>query len=94
MSADESIASAIFEWDDENVEHIAQHHIETDEAEAVFDNKPLVLRSQGGKYVAYGQSDDGRYLMVVFFRKSGMIRVVTARDLAEGEKKRFKRRKK
>lgn len=94
MSADESIASAIFEWDDENVEHIAQHHIETDEAEAVFDNKPLVLRSQGGKYVAYGQSDEGRYLMVVFVRKSGMIRVVTARDLAEGEKKRLKRRRK
>ena len=94
MSADESIASAIFEWDDENVEHIAQHHIETDEAEAVFDNKPLVLRSQGDKYVAYGQSDEGRYLMVVFVRKSGLIRVVTGRDLTEGEKKRLKRRRK
>ena len=87
------MASAIFEWDDENAGHMAQHHVETDEAEAVFDNKPLVLRSQGGKCVAYGQSDEGRYLMVVFVRKSGMI-VVTARDLAEGEKKRFKRRKK
>ena len=40
------MASAIFEWDDENADHIAQHHVETDEAEAVFDNKPLVLRSQ------------------------------------------------
>jgi len=63
------MASAIFEWDDENVDHIAQHHVETDEAEAVFDNKPLVLRSQGGKCVAYGQSDEGRYLMVVFVRE-------------------------
>src|SRR5438874_13625260 len=59
VSADESMASAIFEWDDENVDHTAQHHVETDEAEAVFDNKPLVLRSQGGKCVAYGQSDEG-----------------------------------
>ena len=88
------MAPPIFEWDDENIEHIAQHHVETDEAEAVFDNKPLVLRSQGDKYVAYGQSDEGRYLMVVFVRKSGLIRVVTGRDLTEGEKKRLKRRRK
>jgi uncharacterized DUF497 family protein len=88
------MAPPIFEWDHENIEHIAQHHVETDEAEAVFDNKPLVLRSQGDKYVAYGQSDEGRYLMVVFVRKSGLIRVVTGRDLTEGEKKRLKRRRK
>jgi uncharacterized DUF497 family protein len=88
------MAPPIFEWDDENIEHIAQHHVETDEAEAVFDNKPLVLRSQADKYVAYGQSDEGRYLMVVFVRKSGLIRVVTGRDLTEGEKKRLKRRRK
>ena len=88
------MAPPIFEWDDENIEHIAQHHVETDEAEAVFDNKPLVLQSQGDKYVAYGQSDEGRYLMVVFVRKSGLIRVVTGRDLTEAEKKRLKRRRK
>jgi uncharacterized DUF497 family protein len=88
------MAPPIFEWDDENIEHIAQHHVETDEAEEVFDNKPLVLRSQADKYVAYGQSDEGRYLMVVFVRKSGLIRVVTGRDLTEGEKKRLRRRRK
>ena len=83
------MASAVFEWDDENVEHIAQHHVEPDEAEAVFDNKPLILRTQGGKYAAYGQSDEGRYLLVVFVRKSGLARVVTARDLNDYEKKRL-----
>ena len=88
------MAPPIFEWDDENIEHIAQHHVETDEVETVFDNRPLVLRSQGDKYIAYGQSDEGRYLMVVFVRKSGLIRVVTGRDLTEGEKKRLKRRRK
>lgn len=88
------MASAVFKWDDENVEHIAQHHVEPDEAETVFDNRPLILRTQGGKYVAYGQSDEGRYLLVVFVRKSGLVRVVTARDLNDYEKKRLRRRRK
>lgn len=83
-----------FEWDEENIDHIAQHHVEPDEAEAVFDNRPLILRSQAGKYAAYGQSDEGRYLLVVFIRKSGVCRVITARDLTDDEKKRLKRRRK
>jgi len=84
---------AIFEWDDENIEHIALHGVDIVEAEAVLDNRPLVLRTQEDKYLAYGQSDEGRYLLVVFARKSGRIRVITARDLTDGEKKRLKRRR-
>src|SRR5438132_14052382 len=94
MSPDESMASATFEWDDENVGHIARHHVEIDEAETVFDNKPLILRTQGDKYVAIGQTDEGRYLAIVFVRKPGRTRVVTARNLTEPEKKRLKRRRK
>lgn len=83
-----------FEWDDDNIEHIARHDVEIDEAEAVFDNKPSVLRTQGNRYLAVGQTDEGRYLAVVFVRKPGRVRVITARDLTEKEKKRSKRRKK
>ena len=56
---------ATFEWDDENIEHIALHGVDIVEAEAVLDNRPLVLRTQDDKYLAYGQSDEGRYLLVV-----------------------------
>ena len=84
----------IFEWDDENIEHIARHDVEIDEAQAVFDNKPLILRSQAGKYAAYGQSDEGRYLLVVFLRTAVGFRVITARDLTDTEKKRLRRRRK
>lgn len=37
---------ATFEWDDENIEHIALHGVDIVEAEAVLDNRPLVLRTQ------------------------------------------------
>src|SRR5437667_11111994 len=72
---------AVFEWDDENIEHIAFHGVDIVEAEAVLDNRPLVLRTQDEKYLAYRQSDEGRYLLVVFARKAVRIHVISARDL-------------
>jgi hypothetical protein len=85
---------APFEWDEENVSHIARHKIEPDEAEAALDNRPLILRTKDDKYLAYGPTDEGRLLLVVFVQKPGpLIRVITSRDLTEAEKKRFRRRR-
>ena len=86
--------SATFDWDDVNLEHLAPHQVDPDEAEAVLDNKPFILRTEDGKYLAYGQTDEGRYLLVVFLRKpENRIRVMTARDLSDDEKRRYRRRK-
>ncbi len=86
---------APFDWDDENIGHIARHHVEPDEAEAVLDNRPLILRTDDDKYLAYGPTDEGRLLLVVFVRHPGpLIRVITCRDLTEPEKKRYRRRRK
>jgi uncharacterized DUF497 family protein len=88
------VKAASFEWDEQNVGHIAFHQVETDEAEAAFHNAPLILRTGDGKYLAYGQTHEGRYLLVVFVRKPGsLIRVVTARDLVNDEKKQLRRRR-
>ena len=85
---------AELEWDERYLDHIARHRIGPDEAEAVLDNNPLVLRTADGKYLAYGQTDGGRYLLVVFVRKSKLVlRVITARDLTDGEKTQFRRRR-
>lgn len=87
--------TASFEWDQRNIDHLADHEVEPDEAEAVLDNDPLILRTGDGKYLAYGQTDEGRYLLVVFVRKPGpLVQVITARDLTDAEKKRFRRRRK
>lgn len=83
-----------FQWDDLSIEHTARHNADTDEAEAVLENNPLILRSADDKYLAYGQSDEGRFLLVVFVRKPGpLIRVITARELTDGEKKQYRRRR-
>ena len=85
---------AHFEWDDRNLEHIARHDVDQDEAEAVIDLNPLILRTTDGKYLAYGQTDEGRQLLVVFVRKPEVVvRVITARDLSESEKRKYRRRK-
>jgi uncharacterized DUF497 family protein len=84
-----------FEWDEYNLEHIARHNVDQDEAEAVLDNNPLILRTADDKYLAYGQTDEGRYLLVVFVRKpQSLIRIISARDLTGDEKSRYRRRRK
>jgi uncharacterized DUF497 family protein len=89
------MASASFEWDQGNIGHIGRHDVDPDEAEAVLDNNPLILRTADKRYLAYGQTDEGRFLLVVFARKLGLlIRVITARDMTDGEKKQYRRRKK
>jgi hypothetical protein len=53
------------------------------------------VRAGRDRYAAYGQSDSGRYLFVVYAKKSGQrIRVITARDLTAAEKKSLKQRRK
>ncbi len=89
------MALARFEWDDANREHIARHGVDEDEAEAVLDNGPLMVRTDEGRLLAYGQTDEGRYLLVVcIWRPGPAVRVITARDLSEPEKQRLRRRRK
>ena len=85
---------ARFEGDERNIEHLARHGVDPDEAEAVLDNNPLVLRTADDKHLAYGQTEDGRFLLVVFVRKVGpVVRVITARELTDAEKKQYRRRR-
>lgn len=57
---------ARFDWDEENANHVAAHHVECDEAESVFQHNPLILRGANDKNLACGHTDDGRYILVVF----------------------------
>ncbi len=81
-----------FEWNAENTEHISRHNVTPDEAEEAFaDDAAIFLRSRSGRYIALGQTEAGRYLTVVYERKSGgVIRVGTAFDLDEKNKKRYR----
>ena len=81
-------------WDDENLEHIAGHGVSADEVEEAITGNPLVIRGREDRYLAYGKTADGRLLLVVYGRLGrGAIRPVTARDMTDGEKRLYRRRR-
>lgn len=89
-----------FEWDSGNVEknwHL--HRVAFWEAEEVFLNEPLVLRSDPKhsgsepRYLALGQTDGGRLLFVSFTVRHPLIRVISARDMNHKEARAYERTK-
>ena len=81
-----------FEWDQANVDHIARHRFSPDEVEEVFAEGCEIRRTRHGRYVAYGQTCGGRMTLVVFQRRaSRRIRVITAREMSEKERRQYRR---
>ena len=71
-----------FEWDEQNVRHLALHQIAAVEAEQVILNRPVDLESHlrnGEQRLAQiGESEAGRILIVVSTMRDHKVRVVTA----------------
>ena len=82
-----------FDWDYQNVLHIERHQFSPEEVEEVFDGDYKVRRARQGLYIALGDTLDGRLAFVVFRRLSkGVIRVVTARDMENNERRLYRRK--
>jgi uncharacterized DUF497 family protein len=80
-----------FDWDEANEEKLLlRHFVRAEEVEQVFYNGAMVRR-QGTDYLAVGQTDAGRWLLVAFERRSSSVRPFSARDLTTREKRRFGR---
>jgi hypothetical protein len=89
----DTVVIAGFEWDDDNVLHIARHEFTPEEVEEVFTGEHKVRRARQRRYIALGQTIDGRLAFVVFRRLAGgLIRVVTARDMEAAERRLFHRK--
>ena len=82
------------EWDDVTIAHIAKHGVDTQEAEEVcFESRPLVLKTKFNRYAALGQTASGRYLTIIFeYLGQNRAKIITARAMAEAEKRLHKRR--
>jgi len=82
----------MFEWDDGNLDHIAEHGVESSEVEqALEDRRRVRIDAHSGRRGIAGRTEDGR-LLAVYFEKSGdRIRVVTARDAAPREERTYRR---
>jgi len=84
-------------WDQETVYHITRHSVSPEEVEEVLFNAdvpPLILRGREGRYLAYGTTQEGRFLLVVWFVQHKKTRIITARDLTTKEKQFYRRAKK
>ena len=74
--------NVIFDWDNENIGHLARHQINQSEAEQVILNRPVdqstELRNGEERIAHIGETDAGRILIVVTTTRNKKIRVVTA----------------
>jgi len=83
-----------FEWDDNNIEHIARHGVFPDEVEDVaFDDDPWIRKGRKGTRYMLGYTVAGRYLFVVYVLKGkGIARVITSMNMDDKTKKLYKKR--
>jgi uncharacterized DUF497 family protein len=85
------VVISAFDWDDENVLHIERHELTPDEVEEVFAGDHRVRRAREKRYIALGRTFDGRFAFEVFRRLPGsIIRVITARDMDDSERRLFR----
>jgi uncharacterized DUF497 family protein len=87
-----------FEWDDANIEHVARHGVTPTEAEdAILDPRRIaaVARSTPSERRTgiVGETEAGRLLFVAFTARQEMIRVVTAYDASERQRRQYRRRR-
>lgn len=81
-----------FAWDDANLGHIDRHRIEPEEVEeAVTDPERVPIQAHRGagerRRAVIDATDTGRVLFVVFTMRQGRVRVVTARDAEQDERR-------
>jgi uncharacterized DUF497 family protein len=89
-------------WNERFVNKIIQKHkVTPDEVEQVLLSKPHIRRAERGRvkgedlYVAYGQAQSGRYLLVFFVKKRrGAVMPITARDMNARQRRYYHAQKK
>ncbi|MBK7124656.1 MAG: BrnT family toxin [Dehalococcoidia bacterium] len=74
-----------FDWDEQNAAHVERHSATPDEVtQALLSGDRLFLRRSDAetedRWVVMGPTDEGRWLVVVYTRRNGQIRVITARE--------------
>ena len=83
-----------FQWDEGNADkNRIIHNVENWEGEQVFFNVPLLIlgdlkhSATEERWAAFGRTDDGRLLVVVFTKRGNLVRIISARDMNRKERK-------
>jgi uncharacterized DUF497 family protein len=90
---DNLAGAAGFQWDKGNAEKsLTAHQVENWECEQVFFNEPLVILDDPGhshgekRWAAFGITDAGRSLVVIFTMRGQLLRVISAGDTNKKER--------
>ena len=81
-----------FEWDENNEGKLLDRHdVSALEAEQCFAN-PHTKRRKGNALLLLGVTDGGRMLFFVYEQKpNGVVRVFSAREMSDGERRTYHR---
>jgi uncharacterized DUF497 family protein len=85
------------DWDEYNTSHIREHGVEPAEAEQALRDPDRIgvgaYNVAGERRWAYlGATEAGRILFLVYTRRHRRIRIITARDATERDKRRYRKR--
>ena len=81
-----------FDWDKGNRDKNLKHSVQNWECEQIFFNKPLVILDDPkhslaeDRFAAFGQTDSGRQLVVVYTMRESHVRVISARGMNKKER--------
>jgi hypothetical protein len=82
-----------FDWDADNVQHIARHGINPKEAEEAVLMGPLEadVQSHEGeeRVLCFGRTKSGRLLTILYTERRGKIRVVTAYEMTKPQQQMY-----
>ena len=88
-----------FEWDKGNRDkNLVKHNVRDWECEQVFFNRPLLVlsdlrhSSEEKRWAAFGRTDAGRFLAVVFTNRRNLLRVISARDMNRREREFYEKK--
>ncbi|HEW91693.1 MAG TPA: hypothetical protein ENF81_04040 [Thermotogaceae bacterium] len=87
------IENISIKWTKWSIEHISRHNVQPEEVDiCLFDNEPIVFKASKkskDRYVVLCQCPHGRYLMIVISipDSQGNVKVITARDMVNRERK-------
>jgi uncharacterized DUF497 family protein len=83
-----------FQWDEGNIDkNLFKHQVQNWECEQIFFNEPLIILDDPKhslpekRWAAFGQTDAGRLLTIIFTKREKLLRVISARDMNRKEKK-------
>ena len=89
-----------FQWDKSNVEkNWLKHRVSPVECEQIFFNQPLIILDDPEhsiaekRFAAFGRTDAERLLAVIFTKRAGLLRVISARDMNRKERKFYEKKR-